>query len=230
MSKDPAFLFYFVDWQHGTRKFSFAEKGAYLELLCEQADLYSLSINDIKRILKNEFPIWETICVKFIKDEDGKFYNETLRKKQIDRKNYVKSRLKNLKKSHMEPHMGTHMGSHMENRNENRNENIKEIKYIKKRFVVPEVGDVRLYCSERKNGVDAQKFFDFYTAKGWMIGKNKMKCWKAAIRTWEKNSTPEKTARVEPGAPKYKILTEEERKELEKMMAETRNKLKIKID
>jgi hypothetical protein len=44
---------------------------------------------------------------------------------------------------------------------------------------------VRLYCLERKNTVDPIKWFNFYEAKGWMIGKNKMKDWKAAVRTWE---------------------------------------------
>lgn len=57
----------------------------------------------------------------------------------------------------------------------------------KKRFVPPSVDEVRAYCEERRNGIDAQSFVDFYSSKGWMIGKNKMKDWKAAVRTWEKN-------------------------------------------
>ena len=62
-----------------------------------------------------------------------------------------------------------------------------------KRFIPPTVEEVESYCSERENGIDAQSFIDFYESKGWMIGKNKMKDWKAAVRTWErsrnKNST-----------------------------------------
>lgn len=62
-----------------------------------------------------------------------------------------------------------------------------------KRFVPPSVEEVEQYCFERSNNVDAQSFIDFYESKGWMIGKNKMKDWKAAVRTWErsrnKNST-----------------------------------------
>lgn len=57
------------------------------------------------------------------------------------------------------------------------------------RFTPPEIELVREYCLERKNSVDAQAFIDFYSSKGWMIGKNKMKDWKAAVRTWEKNRT-----------------------------------------
>lgn len=54
-----------------------------------------------------------------------------------------------------------------------------------KRFAPPTVEQVKAYCVERKNRVDARRFVDFYEAKGWLIGKNKMKDWKAAVRTWE---------------------------------------------
>ena len=54
------------------------------------------------------------------------------------------------------------------------------------RFTPPTVGEVRDYCRERGNTVDAERFVDFYAAKGWMVGKNRMKDWKAAVRTWEK--------------------------------------------
>jgi len=53
-------------------------------------------------------------------------------------------------------------------------------------FTPPTLEEVAAYCQERNNGVDPQKWYDFYAAKGWMIGKNKMKDWKATVRTWEK--------------------------------------------
>ena len=56
------------------------------------------------------------------------------------------------------------------------------------RFTPPTLEEVQSYCSERKNGVDAQRFIDYYSSNGWMVGKNKMKDWKAAVRTWERNS------------------------------------------
>lgn len=56
-----------------------------------------------------------------------------------------------------------------------------------RRFVQPTVEEVRAYCEERQNGIDAQSFVDFYTSKGWLVGKNPMKDWKAAVRTWERN-------------------------------------------
>lgn len=57
-----------------------------------------------------------------------------------------------------------------------------------KRFVKPSVDEVRAYCTERSNGVDAQTWWDFYESKGWMVGSNHMKDWKAAVRTWEKRN------------------------------------------
>lgn len=54
-----------------------------------------------------------------------------------------------------------------------------------KRFTPPTVEEVAAYCRERGNRVDPQRFVDFYEAKGWMIGKNKMKSWKSAVHTWE---------------------------------------------
>ena len=54
-------------------------------------------------------------------------------------------------------------------------------------FTPPSVGEVGQYCAERCNGIDPQAFVDFYASKGWMIGKNKMKDWKAAVRTWERD-------------------------------------------
>ena len=58
-----------------------------------------------------------------------------------------------------------------------------------KRFTPPTVDEVRAYCKERGNGVDPQRFVDYYSSNGWMVGKNKMKDWKAAVRTWEQRDS-----------------------------------------
>lgn len=54
--------------------------------------------------------------------------------------------------------------------------------------IPPDIKNVTEYCLLRNNGVDPEKWFDFYSSKGWMIGKNKMQDWKAAVRTWEKDA------------------------------------------
>lgn len=56
------------------------------------------------------------------------------------------------------------------------------------KFIKPTVEEIAEYCRERNNGIDAQQFYDFYESKGWLIGKNKMKDWKAAVRTWERRN------------------------------------------
>ena len=64
----------------------------------------------------------------------------------------------------------------------------KEVKKYNGKFVPPTVEEVREYCQKRGNGIDPEQFVDSYTAKGWMIGKNKMQDWRASVRTWEKTS------------------------------------------
>ena len=55
----------------------------------------------------------------------------------------------------------------------------------RKRFTPPTLAEVTAYCRERQNAVDPQRFIDYYTANGWKVGKNSMKDWEAAVRTWE---------------------------------------------
>ena len=69
----------------------------------------------------------------------------------------------------------------------------KEIKITNKLFKKPSVNDVELYCIERDNKIDAISFVNFYESKGWMVGKNKMKDWRACIRTWEMRAKNKKT-------------------------------------
>ena len=59
----------------------------------------------------------------------------------------------------------------------------------RKRFSPPSAAEVREYCRERENAVDAESFVDFYAAKGWKVGNAPMKDWKAAVRTWEKRES-----------------------------------------
>ena len=73
----------------------------------------------------------------------------------------------------------------------------------RKRFVPPTLEEVKAYCAERKNNVDAERFVNYYESNGWMVGKSKMKDWKAAVRTWEKNSFDNKKKNVEIPVPDY---------------------------
>lgn len=57
----------------------------------------------------------------------------------------------------------------------------------RKRFEKPTISDIEQYCIERNNNVNAEQFFDYYESNGWRVGKNSMKDWKAAVRTWERS-------------------------------------------
>lgn len=67
-------------------------------------------------------------------------------------------------------------------------ESVETEKVQNRKFRKPTIDEVKDYCRERKNNVDAETFVDFYESKGWKVGNQAMKDWKAAVRTWEKGS------------------------------------------
>lgn len=78
----------------------------------------------------------------------------------------------------------------------------------REKFTPPTLEDVAAYCRERKNNVDPQRWLDHYTSNGWRVGKNPMKDWKAAVRTWERsgfNDAPKKPAQHPAPAEQSKI-------------------------
>ena len=76
------------------------------------------------------------------------------------------------------------------------------------RFTKPTVEEVRAYCRERNNDIDPETFIDFYESKGWMIGKQHMKDWKASVRTWERRDNAD-------GRMGTEIAADEERRNRE---------------
>lgn len=79
------------------------------------------------------------------------------------------------------------------------------------KFTPPTLEEVSDYCQERNNGVDPQKFIDFYSSKGWMVGKNRMKDWKASVRTWERDDNKKKVPQYKQFAHRDDGLTDLER-------------------
>lgn len=67
-------------------------------------------------------------------------------------------------------------------------DNIKEIKNKESRFIKPTLEDVIAYCEEKRNGVDPEKWYNYYESNGWKVGKNSMKNWKACVNTWSRTS------------------------------------------
>jgi DNA-binding transcriptional ArsR family regulator len=77
------------------------------------------------------------------------------------------------------------------------------------KFIKPTIEEIEAYCRERDNGIDAQQFYDFYEAKGWLIGKTKMKDWKAAVRTWERRNQEQNAKSNASSKSNYKKPTYE---------------------
>ena len=102
-----------------------------------------------------------------------------------------------------------------------------------KRFIPPTVEEVRAYCEQRHNNVDPQYFVDYQESRGWMVGKTKMKDWKAAVRTFERNDNsnrkPKQQYNREPPAytmeqylkdeEETKRRVEMQRKDLEELLS-----------
>ena len=188
MAKDPAFLFYSDNFQSGTQLLTDEQCGKYIRLLCAQHLHGHLSERQVLIICKSYD---EDIMSKFKKDEDGKYYNERLEFEINRRKKYSESRATNRKsnvkdKKHMNNISKTY-DKHMETETEIENIIINNKEKVSK-FKKPSLDEVRQYCAERNKGVDAERFFNYYESNGWQIGKNKMKNWKAAVHTWEKNN------------------------------------------
>lgn len=141
MSKDPAILFYFNDWQGGTMTMTRHQKGCYMDLLCAQFNTGHLSLDAIKTVLGNDFAIWGVLQKKFKLDNDGLFYNERLLFEKNRRKNFSESRRKNASGE-------KHMPEHMENEIENR-----KFKFLN------EIGLFKEKCSEKT----LNKFCDYWT-------------------------------------------------------------------
>ena len=86
----------------------------------------------------------------------------------------------------------------------------------RKRFEKPSISDIKQYCIERNNNVNAEQFYDYYESNGWKVGKNSMKNWQAAVRTWEKNSYTSTTKQTKKTNTEqtldaiYKVMNESE--------------------
>lgn len=125
MAKDPAFLFYPGDFSTGTQFFSDDQVGKYMRLLMAQHQHGHLTENQVIFICKSYD---KDIMSKFVKDNEGLWYNERLEIEVIKRKNYVESRSKNKEGKTKQKIISNSYDTHMENENENINNNKKEPK------------------------------------------------------------------------------------------------------
>lgn len=100
----------------------------------------------------------------------------------------------------------------------------KDIVSKSKRFVPPTLSQVQEYSNESGYQIDADKFIDYYTSKGWLVGKSKMKDWKASVRNWNRNNKqyvqPKRVEVVTDYSQQPKSLSDQELQDLEKALKE----------
>ena len=165
------FLFMLIKANHKSGKWQGIdiERGQFISSLANISNATGISIQTIRTILKklektNEIELKSTsqyTIVTICKYECYQDENETTNKPITNNQQTTNKQLTT-------------------------NKNVKNVKNERSIFIEPTYNDILEYCSERKNGVDVNKFLNFYSAKGWMVGKNKMIDWKACVRTWEK--------------------------------------------
>lgn len=124
------------------------------------------------------------------KRENNKISGWYIKVKYLESNNTQKQELQNTTSCNQETNtIDNNINAYNNNTNTKEIDNNKLLSTKKKRFVAPSLEEVKQYCEERNNNIDPQYFIDFYESKDWYVGKNKMKDWKASIRTWEKNNT-----------------------------------------
>lgn len=173
------------------------------DMICKYA-LYGEIIDSENAIEKSLFTIIRPLIEASERRRSGgaPIGNQNARKQPKTTKNNLpKQSIETTENNQKQPIDSKKTNNINKNKNINKNininikEEIKEEKEVeteegtkRKRFIPPSLEEVTAYCKERNNSVNPESFIDFYESKGWCIGKNKMKDWKAAVRTWEKRS------------------------------------------
>ena len=158
--------------------------------------------NLLQEVEKGKYELIETRTCIGSETEKAELMRKLREKKNSEKLqdgNNVTNLLPNVTKCYTEKEKEIELELELEKRNKK-----------EKKFIVPTIEEIKAYCLERQNSIDYQRFYDFYESKGWMVGKNKMKDWKACVRTWENNTKiAEQKNQIKSGNPFFDILREE---------------------
>lgn len=149
-----------------------------------------------------EDPMLKSMCLMFfsLPHRGAPVGNKNAQKKQIETKNSTQNNSKQIKQFETNRTIQKEKKKNTPlDPQEEKNKNIYTPTLLmescpqgdsspQKKFEKPTVEEVRRYCLERENGVDSERWFDFYQSKGWRVGSQPMKDWKAAVRTWERRN------------------------------------------
>jgi len=121
-------------------------------------------------------------------DRNAKKYEETKEKRRIAGSKGGKQRQANQANANFAKQTQANQAVNV-NDNVYVNDNVNIINKDKRNiFIIPSIEEIKTYCLERKNNVNPQTFYDYYSSNGWKVGKNSMKDWRATVRNWERNS------------------------------------------
>lgn len=182
-----SYLKVFVDWRERYQKLSDAEFGR----LMRAALAYKAGVA-MPELTGREELMWDG--VKLDIDRDNEQYSaicearsEAGRRGAETRWN-SKSHLANNKNS--KSHLPYSKNGQDKEKDKEEDKDKEKHNKPQARFVPPTVDEVKAYCLERQNGIDAQSFIDYYEANGWKqgAGRKPIVDWRACVRTWERNS------------------------------------------
>jgi hypothetical protein len=159
-----------------------------IEMLYEEGGYLPNEYERITFELRTELKLVESVILEFdlFKLDADKFWSESVLDRLNERcEKSVKAR-ESINKRWSKYERNTNV---LQKNNEGNTKEKRREKKIKEENIIPPTLEmVKNYCKERNNNVYPEKWFNFYEAKGWMIGKNKMTNWHSAIHTWEKES------------------------------------------
>jgi uncharacterized protein YdaU (DUF1376 family) len=208
--KPPAFQLYAADFYMDTNTWSIEEIGIYTRLLFSEWVNGPLPNNETRLARASGCSVkrfrggWSQVKLKFSVTEDDKLYNERLENVRQEQIEYQEiQRIKGIKSA--EKRWSGHVTTvkprlqpgHKPDCNPSSSSSSSSSKKLSNTiFIIPTMEQVSAYCKERGKGINPQTWMDHYTSNGWMIGKNKMKDWKAAVRTWESRGENRKHAGI----------------------------------
>lgn len=163
-----------ANWKEGRFEGKVIPRGSFVSSLPKLAEETQLTIREIRTAISHLKSTGEVTCKAYSKFTVFTVNNYCL---------YQVSDTQNDRQATDKRHSNDILTTTIEEKKEVKKERNNNI------FVPPTVLEVAEYCVERGNKVDAEAFVNFYTANGWVQGKGKpIKDWKAAVRTWERNS------------------------------------------
>ena len=134
------------------------------------------------------------VMVKEYIDENERKYAETCKKRseaaKTSRSQQMQANANSSKQ--MQANANSSQQQAPDNDNDIKEKDVSKDTSKKKAFIKPTLEEVMSYCLERQNGIDAERFIDYYESNGWKVGKNPMRDWRACVRSWEKNAKENK--------------------------------------